>query len=275
MTRRLNYWLLASLIVFGFPFYWYLIDSGAGSAKAKPVTIEQLRRLADAAGGQHPDAVRVELIGHYWIMRDKLIAGGGVREASAAVRSYELTVPGNKPIVIDAGTSRTIAQQNEMDDFDQVAQNRVNTILRQASHLIILQDSPLHNGGRNTDEVAAETKRQQHDSAPYALVPGVVVLPADNLGPRAKLVYVRLANGQEFLFTGPGALIAASIDKLRPPARLAARKDVPDYATESKSWLMTINALQREAPDMTVVTAHDSSDISHATNGFSNIITKD
>ena len=43
MTRRLNWFLLAMLVLFGGPYYWLLIDNRPGDAAAKPVSITQLR----------------------------------------------------------------------------------------------------------------------------------------------------------------------------------------------------------------------------------------
>lgn len=275
MTRRLNFWLLACLVVCGFPFYWYLIDPGPGNAQPKPVTMEQLRTLAGSVQGPPPNQVRTELIGYFHAMRARLVSGWGVRPVRLAVRSYELVVPGEAPIVIDAGTSRAVAAEYDMDAFNQSAQNRVNAVLAHAGHVVLLQNGPLHNGGRKVDEGAAKPESAGQDAVPYALAPGVVVIPAPRLGHDAKLVYVRLQNGRELLFTGPAAKVGENLRSLRPASRLAARWEIKGYRAESRSWLTTINALQRAAPDMTVVTAHDFTEISHAEERFSDYSARD
>ncbi|MCT2399371.1 hypothetical protein [Novosphingobium mangrovi (ex Huang et al. 2023)] len=268
MTRRLNYWLLALLVVVGVPFYWYLIDPGHGQTQAKPVTMAQLRELAGSIEGPLPTKVRVELIGYRSVMRDRLVAGWGLRPTPYAIHSYQLIVPGEKPIVIDAGTSPEVARDLDVENFSSSAQKRVNRALADAGHVVILQDGPLRNGGRVEGQDGADRSQQPTASAPHALAPGVVVIPADGLGPDAKMVYVRLGNGREFLFAGPAALVDESLRSLRPPAKLAARADVPDYRTESKEWLMTINALRQDAPHMTVVTGGDPAPASHTEKWF-------
>lgn len=267
MTRRLNYWLLALLIIFGVPFYWYFIDAGPDAARPKPVTMAQLRTLADAKAGERPAEVRMETIGARWVMRNRLVSGWGLRQTLSAVRSYELIVPGQKPIVIDAGTSRKAAANAELLGFDASAQKRVDKALADASRVILLQNTSLHNGGKPRGERAAV--RGHGDLEPRAVAPGVVVIPATGLGPAAKLVYVQLADGHEFLFTGPAAKVPESLEMAKPPARVAAPDFAPDYRAESKAWLMTINALRKAAPDMTVVTAHDHGQIGHVLEGFS------
>ncbi|MCJ2177992.1 hypothetical protein [Novosphingobium album (ex Hu et al. 2023)] len=264
MTRRLNYWLLACIAIISFPYYWYLMDDPASAGVGpKAVTMTELRKLADTLEGPRPGRVRSELVGHCRIMRNRLVAGWGLRPIPIAVWSYELTVPGKTPIVIDAGVTRATAESYGIADYDSAAQRRVDRVRARAAHTVVLSDSALHTGNLHLG--------QQHNTntAPYPLAPGVVVLPAPGLGPHAKLVYVRLQNGREFLFTGPAARVKESLNALVPPARLTERDDVPDAGTETKSWLMTINALRRAAPDMTVITAHESVATPHVSKWFS------
>lgn len=268
MTRRLNYWLLAGLLIFSVPYYWYLIDDPAsGSVAAKPVTMTGLRKLAEALPGPRPDQIRSELLGHCRIMRNRLIAGWGLRPIPVAVWAYELTVPGTEPIVINAGVSPATAEDFDMADYNPAAQGRVDGVRAHASHTVILDDGPLQTGNLQTP--ARNTAPASANAAPYPLAPGVVLIPAPGIAPDAKLVYVRLENGREFLFAGAAARVPESLANLHPPARLAERDDVPNSGTETKAWLMTINALHRAAPDMTVVTAHDSVDTPHVSKRFS------
>lgn len=275
MTHRLNVWLLGLFIVIGVPFYWYLIDPGPDSTQTKPVTIEQLRNLAGAIEGRLPAAVHAELIGHRWTIRDMLVAGWGLRPVPAAVRSYELVVPDEKPIVINAGTTRAVARDHDIQDFSRSAQARVNAALTAASHVVILHDDPLKNGGIVPKTRAAAHEAKHLHAAPRPLAPGVVVIPVPGIGPGAKMVYVQLANGREFLFTGPAAKVRQSLYSLHPPARLAANDDLSDPVGESKAWLMTINALRRAAPDMTIITGSDSARSHHVLPRFSDYFAPD
>lgn len=266
MTRRLNSWLLIALFIVGVPYYWYLLDSGPRDVPAKPLTMEYLREMAGTIEGQPPTEVRVELIGHLEIMRNALVAGWGLRPVRTAVRSYQLIVPGEAPIVIDAGTTRTAARDLGMTNFNEAAQRRVTTAVEKAGHVVILLDEALHNGGRKR---GGDDGAKAFNPAPYALAPGVVVVPTDGLGRGAQMVYARLENGREFLFTGPAAKIGESLRSLDPPARIGAAGESPVYLPESKAWLTTINALQRAAPHMTVVTGHDFAQVPHAIERFS------
>ena len=266
MTRRLNLWLLVILFIVGVPYYWYLLDSGPDEMPPKALTIERLRELAGTIEGQAPSEVRVELIGHLDVMRNALVAGWGLRSVRTAVRSYQLTVPDGKPIVIDAGTTRTAARDLGMTGFDEAAQQRVNRAVARASRVVILLDEALHNGGRKRRDTGASAA---FNPAPYPLAPGVVVIPTEGLGKAARMVYARLEDGREFLFTGPAAKVGESLRTLAPPARIGTGGESPVYLPESKAWLTTINALRKAAPHMTVVTGHDFTQVPYAKRGFS------
>lgn len=273
MTRRLNLWLLSVLLIIAIPYYWFLADAGTGPGggepKAKPLTIGALRKLADADDGQRPVELRVETVGLRMTSRNMLIAGGGLRQYPNIIRAYELIVPGSGPIVIDAGISRTAAATSEFDQYNGDAQVRVDVALLKAAHVVILADKPTHNGGHATGTHRASQELPPSGDVPYALAPGVVVIPARGVAPDANMVYVRLADDHEYLFTGDIAKLAANWKEQRLPARIATRGEMSSFRGETLSWLMTINALHRAAPQMTIVAGHEPSKIPFSAGTFS------
>lgn len=274
MTRRLNFWLLSVLLIIAIPYYWYLVDPGAGPGavepKAKPLTMTRLRALAAETDGPRPVELRVETVGVRNNSRNMLVAGSGLRSVPNTVRAYELVVPGQLPVVIDAGTSAKVAQEDEFDSFDQAAQARIARTISRAGHFVLLVDLPNHNGGHRHPERPAGKDIPPSSGAPYALVPGVVVIPVTGLQRGTVMVYARLANGREYLFTGDVAKLHESWIKVRASARLATRGEPDSYRSETLSWLMTINALHRAAPGMIVVPGHDPAHIPYSTANFSN-----
>jgi len=273
LTRRLNVWLLSVLLIIAIPYYWFLADAGAGigsgEPRAKPLTIGALRKLADASDGQRPIELRVETVGLRMTSRNMLVAGGGLRQAPNIISAYELIVPGNGPIVIDAGISRSSAMTHEFDRYSGEAQARIETALSKASHVILLADKPTHNGGYPTGTHRVEQELPPSGDVPYTLAPGVVVIPASGVAPEANMVYVRLSDDREFLFTGDIAKLAVNWKELRLPARIATRGEIASFRRETLSWLMTINALHRAAPQMTIVAGHEPSKIPFSAGTFS------
>ncbi|WP_285021848.1 hypothetical protein [Novosphingobium sp. fls2-241-R2A-195] len=273
MTRRLNLWLLSVLLIIAIPYYWFLADAGVGPGKgepkAKPLTIGSLRALAEEGDGQRPIELRVETVGMRMTSRNMLMAGGGLRQIANVIRAYELIVPGSEPIVIDAGITRPAAKEHELEIYDGAAQARIQHALSKAAHVVLLADKPTHNGGHPTGTRRAENELQASGDAPYTLAPGVVVIPASSVAPEAKMVYVRLADDREYLFTGDIAKLAINWKEQRLPARIATRGEIASFRSETMSWLMTINALHRAAPQMTIVAGHEPSKIPFSAGTFS------
>lgn len=276
MTRRLNIWLLSVLLIIGIPYYWYLVDPGvdgsAGQANAepvaRPVTMAQLRALAAEPPGARPASLRVETVGSRYVSRNMLVAGSGLRPAPTAIRAYQLVYP-RGAVVIDAGTSPAAAREYDFDSFDQAAQARVERAARKARNVLLLADRPMHNGGRPPLRGWAEHDAVHGRASPYAPAPGVVLIPLEGLSPGAAMVYVRMANDREYLFTGDVARLEASWRTQRLPARLATRRERPGFRRESLSWLMTVNALHRAAPKMVIVSGHEPEKVPFSADTFS------
>ncbi|WP_245892389.1 hypothetical protein [Novosphingobium guangzhouense] len=264
---------MSVLLIIAIPYYWFLVDAGPGpgrnDAKAVPLTISSLRDLAAAKEGQRPIELRVETVGLRMTSRNMLVAGGGLRQVPNIIRAYEFIVPGGGPILIDAGISRASAKAHDFEKFDAAAQSRIDLALSKASHTVLLADKPPHNGGHEAGTRRAGKELGPAGSAPYAIAPGVVVIPTGKVAPGSQMVYVRLADDREYLFAGDVAKLAVNWKELRLPARIATRDEAPSFRRENLCWLMTINALHRAAPQMTVVAGHEPSDIPFSAGTFS------
>jgi len=92
---------------------------------------------------------------------------------------------------------------------------------------------------------------------PAAVAPGVVTIPAPSHTPGSQMIYVRLANGREYLFTGDIATLTISWQQVRGRSRLLSQYLMPEDRNEIRAWLLTINKLKEQAPDMTIVPGHD------------------
>lgn len=269
MTPRLNLFLLGVLLIVAAPFYWFQLDADRGGATPKSLTIGQLRDLAGALPGQKPTQVNYEQIGWRYVIGNKLAAGIGLRPARAAVRAYELVVPDEGRITIDGGTSPAAARQYDLHDFDPGAQHRIDEARRDADLSLLLADHPLHNGNAGFSMPDARLLPDMSNGEPRAVAPGVVVIPLPGLAPGSSMIYAHLENGREYLFAGTIAPISRSWRDILPPARIVTSYQRPQERREIVSWLMTINALAREAPQMVVVTGYDPGMLTAVHRGFS------
>jgi glyoxylase-like metal-dependent hydrolase (beta-lactamase superfamily II) len=147
MTRRLNWFLLAMLVLFGGPYYWLLIDNRPGDAAAKPVSIPQLRSLAASIPGNAPTEVEVELVTFRRLPGTLFMAGTGLKRRLIGVMAWRLPVPGKGPILIDSAMDGAAAKQMGMEEFNPDAWARVEQALASASQIVITHEHPDHLGG--------------------------------------------------------------------------------------------------------------------------------
>ena len=284
MTRRLNLLLLGLLLVVGAPTYWLLIDNRPGDAAAKPVTITQLRALAASLPGPAPQRVEMELVGYGRLPGTMMVAGGGLKRDLLGVLAFRLPVAGGQPVVVDTGLSAAIADQMGMERFDPTAQARVDAALREAGLILLTHEHFDHEGGLATlgdPAVLAKAllnpgqlpgnaltdlmpwpkgvqlKAGIVGSAPRAVAPGVVVIPAPSHTPGSQMVYVRLSSGREVLFAGDIATMARSWQQLRARSRLIGNFVAQEDRAEVFAWLRTIRAFKAAAPGLLVIAGHD------------------
>jgi hypothetical protein len=71
------------------------------------------------------------------------------------------------------------------------------------------------------------------------------------------MIFVRLADGREYLFTGDIATMAQSWQDLRARSRLIGVYLAPENRDEVFTWLKTIRALKGQAPKLEVIAGHD------------------
>jgi len=268
LTPRFNLLLLILLLLVGVPLYWFQLDRSAPGAKAYPLDIARLRDLATSMPGPAPAELRQEVVGYRSVLSNGIAAGSGFHPERLAVRAFEAVVPGRPPILIDAGTTPREAKKRNIEDFDAAAQHRVDRLAETAAMKLVLLDRPLHRGNPALSSPEAIPLPDLSEREPRAVAPGVVAIPLADLPDRAMMVYVRLEDGREFLFTGDVATMDANWMELRPPARTFAGITDGNERRETVSWLMTIKALKHAVPKMTIVAGHEPRDVAGIASGF-------
>ena len=272
MTHRLNRWLLVVMVLIAAPFWWLLIDNSPGQAQPKPIHIAELRRLAATLPGSRPTALHYTIVATRRTVGDLFAAGIGLKRRSLAMIAWYLPVPGAGPILIDAAATPADAQASGFRHFDIVKQHQIDTDAARAD-LILATHLPPNQGGaqptayhplgktpdpappsRGTLTAAAGAAPV---AAPRAVAPGVVVIPASDYAPGAQLIFVQLAAGAEFLFTGDISNLDDNWSQLRARSLLAAHWLAPQTRAKVYPWLRTIRQLHCEAPKLTIVPGND------------------
>ena len=279
MTHRLNLILLALMLAFGLPYYWFLLDNTGGSLPAKPVTIAQLRQLAASIPGEAPYSVEVERAAFRRVPGNLMVAGSGMKRKLIGYMAFRLPVLGGKPVMIESGITPSIAAAQNAEQFNLSAQTRIERELDGAGLILVTHEHPDHlgalaaHGGTALARAAWLNPRQLAarlvwngtlpparltSAVPQAVAPGIVVIPApDSHTPGSQLIYVRLTDGRELLFAGDNSSFAENWIALRGRSRLIETWFAPENRAEVFAWLKTIRALKAQAPALVVVPGHD------------------
>lgn len=288
MTHRLNVLLLVLLTMIGAPYLWLFVLTPTREVRPQSVNMTELRGLAATRLGPRPDGVELTVVGWRLVPANVYAAGAGMKRKLLAAISFRLPVAGSGPVIIDTGMSRKLAAKASFNRFLPSRQAAVDADLRSASLILATSEQPEHLGGLavfasrpesavaltraklNPDQVPATTA-DDHIPWPAGLVlragipgqravavaPGVVVIPAPGPSPGSQMIYVHLNDGREYLFAGDIAPFAINFQELRTGSNLLKWFWLPQDRAAVMRWLVTIRALQREAPGLIVLPGHD------------------
>ncbi len=281
--------LLGMVLLVGAVFWWLMIDNRPGDATAAPVHMAQLRILAASLPGPLPVAVEAEVIASRHAPGDVIAAGIGLHGVALAKIAFRLPVQGGKAMMIECGLTAATARSEGFGHYDSAAQARVDAAMRSAGLIVVTHEHDDHIGGllalAARPEGAGVMAKARFNAAqippaslaarlhwpagpappatiigalPVAVAPGVVVIPAPSHTPGSQMIYVRLADDREFLFTGDISSLDANWRELRTRSRL---NNLYHHTNEDRAatfrWLLTIRQLVREAPRLRVVPSHD------------------
>lgn len=286
MTHRFNALLLSLLIIIGLPAWWLLFDNSIDPPPPRPLDIGQLREVAASLPGQAPHAVEVEQIATRRVPQTVFAAGSGLKLHGVSAMAFRLPVAGGRPIVIDTGLSQPQAEALGFSHYSFAAQARVNAAMAEAALVLVTHEHVDHMGGlvaeaqrapmldrarlnrrqidnRNVEDAATWPENLRPaaslgDGAPQAVAPGIVVIPAPHSHtPGSQMVFVRLDDGREYLFTGDISPLTANWQQLRLRSRLLSEHVSPSNRREVHAWLQAIRGLKAQAPDLVIVPGHD------------------
>jgi hypothetical protein len=266
MKIKVSHWLLVAIVAIGVPFWWLLVDTDRGVAPPKPIHIADLRALAAAQPGQHPVNLTYTLLATRMIPGDYFAAGIGLKLRPLSIIAWSLEVPGKTPIMIDPAGSSFPGSVGKFLNFDFTAQNRLIAETKVASMVLYTQGNEsepprptyqLGKAGSAVGPAPLPASLPVSYTTAQAIAPGVVVIPASSHAPGARLIFVKLADGREYLFAGSIATVRENWLRLRPRSHLAAILGPTQDRDETYAWLRTIHQLKNESPTMKVVPGHD------------------
>lgn len=262
---------------------WWLFYHNGSTEGRFPLDLAAVRAEATQLSGPGPSRVEVETVSHERVPEIAMVAGAGWSKVDLIRASYRVVWPDGATGIIDTTYDRATAVSAER--YDEAAFARMRRALAAARWIVVTHEHSDHLGGLKTDPDASAIARalitpEQLGSpggrqpawvgakpkpfgygAMRAIAPGVVLIKAPGHTPGSQWVYVRRADGREYIFMGDTASMLANVTTGRIRSHL-----VTDWMThdDRAAVLRQVAALKRakeEMPGLVLVPGHDAAAI--------------
>lgn len=293
MFTRIALLLIAIIAV---PYYWLLMDPGSTAAPPRDIDIARLRTLADSQQGPRPTAIEYAAVATDDQPGTLLVAGGGLKTDQTGVFVWRLITPGGDT-VINAGLTRDQALATGYAHYHPELQETAKTWQGAARRIVFASEDIDHIGGlvalvatdRSITGKLVGNPQQIHalqalapllmkslgtapappaDAAGYAAIaPGIAVVRTPGYSEGSQMVYVRLQDGREYLFTGDAAPMRRNVEWQRPRSRYAAEWLASEDRTATLGWIKGLKRLSDREPGLTLVYGHDYGWLKDPTSG--------
>ncbi|HYO55713.1 MBL fold metallo-hydrolase, partial [Archangium sp.] len=249
-------------------------------------SISEIRALATSTGQPLPTQFRRIVVGEGRMPETAVVAGRGFGTHPLVIQAHQVVYGDGRSIILDVGCDEKTLTDNpsdlriQPDNFArlQEAMRRADAIALTHEHFdhssgiahspyfeeiaprVVMTDEQLHGHQAElagfTGDVPGRLKPLRYERM-HLLRPGLVLIKAPGHTPGTQMLYVRLADGREFLLVGD---IAWDQDNIRLPRmhpRLVnwlADEDGEAMANQ----LRYLHDLEKATPELNLVVAHDA-----------------
>lgn len=271
---------------------WWLFVGLSQAPKAAPgvVDIEAWRALVREAGGARPLEIRVLEVGSDAAPMLAARAGAFGDRWLTSYNSVQLVFPESTLVIggaVDRLTSEGMLQSQEVWRFDDAAYGVLTGAMLKASQVLITHEhldhvmavarhpDPARLAPRlylNASQIAALPQfalgsldpaladlAPRLDGSVQVVAPGVVIIPMPGHTPGSQLVFITLANGQEYLMIGDIVWSMTSIEKLtmRPVFTQFVVFDPNEDRDAIRTQIRALHDLMQAEPGLIVFPSHD------------------
>ncbi|WP_425229646.1 MBL fold metallo-hydrolase [Sphingomonas sp.] len=274
------------VLLLGAAVWWLFYDNRMPRSGRFDLDLAAIRAEAARLPGPGPARIEVELLSHTNAPRIGIVAGTSWGKMDMVRASYRLVWP-DQSIIVDTGNSGALARRFGARSYDAAAWSRLVAAMDRASDIVVTHEHADHIGGlvesphlaaiigrarvtreQLADPTEMEPLRWPRGQTPtpliydrlHALAPGVVLMKAPGHTPGSQMVYVRRADGREYLFMGD---VASNADNVR------LQRIRPRYTTtyldghhdDRRAVMLETQALGRLAtsdPALVLVPGHDA-----------------
>lgn len=247
-----------------------------------------IRRMASVLPGPLPRAVNGVRVAASIRPRRFVIEGGDDTPVLMPRTAFQVVYP-DATVMIDAGldqaTHDSFAPDGRSEPYFPEAFAQLRRALDDARLVVLTHFHADHVGGLVTAPNAAELARKTIATTEtarlmvetphrphlkltpeqaahfilldypqyYPVAPGLVLIKAPGHSPDHQMVFIRLADGREFLHSVDAAWVLDNVSAVKGKAAPWVKEDVPNVLAQL-AWL---NALRRAEPDLRVLVTHD------------------
>lgn len=248
-------------------------------------SIAELRALATSTGEPLPTEFRRIAVGEGFMPALAVVAGRFFGSHPLVFQAHQVLYGDGRTVILDAGCDARTLESNlpgshlQADNFArlQEAMRRADAIALTHEHFdhssgiahspyfdeiaprVVMTEEQLHGPQAElagfTGEVVGRLKPLRYERM-HLLRPGLVLIKAPGHTPGTQLLYVRLADGREFLLVGDIAWHQDNIRLPRMHPRLVNWIGGEDGEAMANQ-LRYLHELQKSTPELNLVVAHD------------------
>jgi len=283
--RKLGAILLALLVTAGAGYYILFLQMSDVDRSLYSIDLDEVRTLAGSLEGDLPTSINAEAPVTLEFPQAAVLTGGSWDANPIVIYAYQVMYPSGH-VMIDSSMSHETAQGMGGEDipFDDGVQARLQAALASADLIVFTHEHSDHIDGvlthadfaniRSRTRITTAQLSQADYWADYppellegyepltydgmhAFAPGIVLIEAAGHTPGSQIVYVHLANGQEYFFIGDVAWNYEGIERVIPRPNAVDWLFLGEDRPRTHAQVAELKDIAAANPGLAIIVGHD------------------